>query len=54
MFILLASVSVLILLYSGAVFIFLPGICFGLLMLIWSILMLECISIVTVDNGFNY
>ena len=51
--ILLASVSVLILLSSGAVLVFMSGIVVDVLTLIWSILMVECISKVTVDNGFN-
>ena len=53
MLMLLASVYVLILLSSGAVLVFLNGIFVGVLTLILSILMLECISKVTVDNGFN-
>ena len=43
MLILLAIVYVLILLSSGAVMIFLDGIFVGVLTLIWSILMVECI-----------
>ena len=54
MIILLARVSVLILLSSGAVIIFMAGIFVCVLMLIWSILMVEYISKVTVDNGFNH
>ena len=49
----LTSVSVLILLSSGAVMIFLTGIFVGGSTLIWSILMVECISKVPVENGFN-
>ena len=53
MMMLLASVSVLILLYSGALIIFLAGIFVGVLTLIWSILMVEFISKVPVDNVVN-
>ena len=54
MLMLLASVSILILLSSDAVIIFLDGIFVCVLMLIWSILMVEYISKVPVDNGFNH
>ena len=45
MLVLLSSVSVLVLLTDVFV---------GVLMLIWSILMLGCISKIPVDNGFNH
>ena len=51
---LLVSVYVMILLFSVAVLVLLNGIFFGVLTLIWSILMAECISKVPVDNGFNH
>ena len=51
---LLVSVYVMILLFSVAVLVLLNGIFFGVLTLIWSILMAECISKVTVDNGLNH
>ena len=47
------EVSGLILLSSDAVIIFLDGIFVCVLMLIWSILMVEYISKVPVENGFN-
>ena len=50
---LLASVYVMIRLYSGAVLVFLTGIFVGVLKLICSILIVECISKVSVENGFN-
>ena len=50
---LLASVYMLILLFSVAVLVLLNGIFVGMLTLIWSILMAECISKVPVGNGFN-
>ena len=53
MLILLASVSVLILLSSGAVLVFLTEIFVGVLTLMWSIHMVESISKVPVDNGSN-
>ena len=53
MLMLLANVSAMILLSSGTVLVFLTGIFVGVLKLIWSILMVECISKVPVDNGFN-
>ena len=53
MLILLASVSVLIMLSSDAVLVLLTGIFAGVLMLIWCFLMVECISKVPVENGFN-
>ena len=53
MLILLDSVYVLILLSSGDVLVFLNVIFVGVLKLIWSILMVECIQKVFVDNGFN-
>ena len=43
MLMLLSSVSVMILLACGAVIIFMAGIFVGVLTLIWSILMVECI-----------
>ena len=52
-FMLLVGVSVLILFYSVAVLVLLNGIFVGVLTLIWSILMVGCISKVPVDNGFN-
>ena len=53
MLMLLASFSMLILLSSGAVLEFLNDIFVGVFTLIWSILMVECISKAPVDNGFN-
>ena len=53
MLMLLDSVSVMILLSSGAVLVFLTGNFVGVLTLIWSILIVECIYKVPVDNGFN-
>ena len=50
---LLASVSVLILLSSVFVLVLMNGIFVCALILIWSILMVKCISKVPVDNGFN-
>ena len=52
--ILLNSVSVLVLLYIGAVMILLACIFVGVLTLIWSILIVECIYKVPVDNRVNY
>ena len=52
--IMLTSVYVMALLYSFAVLVLLTGIFVGALTLIWSILMLELISKVLVDNGFNH
>ena len=49
----LASVYVLILLSSGSVMIFMAGGFVGALTLIWSILMVKCISKVPVYNGVN-
>ena len=54
MFMLLENVSVLILLSSDAVLVFLTGIFVGVLTLNWYILTVECISKVPIDNGFNY
>ena len=53
MLMLLASVSVMILLSSGAVLVFLNGIFIGALMLIWSILMVECILKFSINNSLN-
>ena len=50
---LLASASVLVLLSSVAVLVLINGIFVGVLRIILSILTLECISKVPVDNGFN-
>ena len=52
MLVLFASFSVITLLSSG-VLVFLTGVFVSVLMLIWSILMVECIYKVPVDNGFN-
>ena len=52
--ILLTSVYVLVLLYSVAELALMTGIFVGVVTLIYSILMLECISKVTVYNGFNH
>ena len=52
--VLLASVSVLTLLSSVALLVMLTVIFFGVLTLIWSIMMVECISKVTVENWFNH
>ena len=52
--VLLASVSFMVLLSSCAVVILLTRIFVVVLTLIWSILMVECISKVTVDNGVNH
>ena len=49
----LTSVSVLILLYSISVLVLLTGVFLGVLTLMWSILMLEFISRMHVDNGLN-
>ena len=54
MLMLLTNVSVLILFSSVAVLAMLTGIFVGVLMMIWSILMVERISKVPVDNGFNH
>ena len=54
MLMLLISVSVMVLLSSGAVMILLAGIFVGGLTLIWSILMVEYIYKVPVDNRVNY
>ena len=54
MFMFLASVSVLILLSGGAVLVFWTEHFAGVLTLIWSIMMVECISKIPVDNGFNH
>ena len=51
---LLASVYMLVLLSSVDVLVLLTGMFVGVLTLIWSILMLECISKFPVDNGFNH
>ena len=50
----LTSVSVLVLLYRGDLMILLAGIFVGVLMLIWSILMVEFISKVSVDKRVNH
>ena len=50
----LTSVSVLVILSSGALMIFMARIFVGLLMLIWSILMAECISKLRVHNRLNH
>ena len=52
--ILLNSVSVLVILYIGAAMILLACIFVGALTLIWSILMVECIYKVPVDNRVNH
>ena len=49
----LARVSVLILLSSGDVMVLMNGIFVIVLTLIWSIMMVGCISKVPVGNGFN-
>ena len=51
---LLAIVYVLILFSSDDVMIFLSGIFVGVLILIWSILMVECIAKVLVENWVNH
>ena len=51
---LLTSVSVLILLYWVSVLILLTGVFLGALTLIWYIMMLEYITKVLFDNGFNH
>ena len=51
--IILTSVSVLVLLTSVSVLVPLTGVIVGMLMLIWSIMMLEFIPRIPVDNGFN-
>ena len=51
---LLASVSVMMLLSSDTVLVLLTGIFVSVLTLIWSILMVEFISKVPADNGFNH
>ena len=53
MLMLLASVYVMILLYSAAVLVPLTGIFVCKLMLIWTILMVEHIYKVPVDNDLN-
>ena len=53
MLVLFTSFDMLILLSSGDVVILLTGIFVGFLRLFWSILMVECISKVPVDNGIN-
>ena len=50
----LTSVSVMVMLSSGALVIFMAGMFGGFLMLIWSILMAECISKLPVDNRVNH
>ena len=52
--ILFTSVSVLVLLSSVNVLVMLTGYFVGVLTLIWSILMMECISKISVDNGFTH
>ena len=52
--ILLTSVSLLVLLTSVSVLLLFTGIFLGLLMLIWSILMLKCIAKIPVYNGLNH
>ena len=51
---LLASISVMVMLSSVAVLVLITGIFVGVLTLIWSIMMVECISKVTVENWFNH
>ena len=53
MLILLTIVSVLILLTGVSVLGMLTGIFVSVLTLIWSILMLECIVKIYIENGFN-
>ena len=53
MLILLTIVSVMILLSSGILMILLAGIFVCVLTLIWSILMVEYISKVPIENGVN-
>ena len=53
MLLLLTSMSVLVLFSRGDLIIFLAGSFVGVLSLIWSILMVECISKVHIDNCFN-
>ena len=50
----LTSVSVLVLLSRGDFMIFLAGVFVDVLALIWSILMVEFISKVSVDNRVNH
>ena len=50
----LTSVSVLLLLYRGYLMVFLDVIIFGVLTLIWSILMEEYISKVSFENRVNH
>ena len=54
MLLLLTSMSVLVLFSRGDLIIFLAGSFVGVLSLIWSILMVECISKVSVDNRVNH
>ena len=49
----LTSVYVLVLLSRGDLMILLDGIFVGVLTLIWSFLMVECITKVLVENRFN-
>ena len=49
----LTSVYVLVLLSRGDLMILLDGIFVGVLTLIWSFLMVECITKVFVENTFN-
>ena len=52
--VLLASVSVMIILSIVAVLVKLTGIFVVMFTLIWYILIVECISKVPMDNGFNH
>ena len=54
MLMLLTSFSVLLLLYRGNLIIFLAGILVGFLTLIWSIMIVECISKFSTDNRVNH
>ena len=52
--VLLTIVSGLVLLSRGDLVIFIASIFVGVLILIWSILMVECISKVSVENRVNH
>ena len=52
--ILLTSFSALVMLSSVSVLVQLNGVFLGGLTLIWSIMMLECISKIPVDYGYNH
>ena len=54
MLVFLTSVSVLVLLSRGDFMILMAGIFVGVLTLIWSIMIVECISKFSVENRVNH